>query len=523
MKKVFFIIVCLLFIPIIKAFDINLEELEINKMDDYLNNSISYKIEALGYEQVSDYNKDIQRITKELVKVSLAHNSDEEKLRSFNDYILYDNENGLNTMSAYIFIKKFVKDLSGVSIDYDYIKIIRTSTTEHGIYSFAYLPNCKVNDETKDVVVVFWLKEKDGEYKLFFPWITYDTDLNNYFNNITLKENDNDNIGGTYNKIGIDSESSIDESKLSQLFSEHKDSNVQITGLNTDQEVYGSGFYLRKGIVVTTWSIAKKLIENNSFVYINDSNGNSYRIEGIVSLNTTYDVALLKVSDEVGKPVALGDSTKLKANDNLYTINSKVNSSFSINYGSFLSINKGKIEKLFVMNSSDIGSALYNDSGEVIGFNTGELLKSDLSYANSTDYLKELKELLDNQAFKNINCVSLEAMKIKTKEITEENKVFSIPNSIWDEFKKIGDIESKISLELLKANYADGIVSLRYKSNISNTIGATYIISNYVNQLVEDGYDVKLYTLNKIVLSNGKYQIIIKMNMDYAIVLMMRL
>ena len=44
----------------------------------------------------------------------------------------------------------------------------------------------------------------------------------------------------------------------------------------------------------------------------------------------------------------------------------------------------------------------------------------------------------------------------------------SISSSKWKQYSKIGDVEETIKLELIKASYEDGAVSLRYKNGISS-------------------------------------------------------
>ena len=154
--------------------------------------------------------------------------------------------------------------------------------------------------------------------------------------------------------------------------------------------VYGSAFVLRSGVVVTTWSLFIQFLSSSDFLYVNDNAGNTHVIEGIIAADTEYDVVVLKLANEAGKAVKLGDSNSLKLDDKLFTINSKNNNGFSINYGSYINTLNGKLKNMFAISSSDVGSALYNINGEVVGFNTADVTNSDLSYANSTNYLKEL-------------------------------------------------------------------------------------------------------------------------------------
>ena len=138
-------------------------------------------------------------------------------------------------------------------------------------------------------------------------------------------------------------------------------------------------------------------------IYINDSNGNTYEVDGIVSADTKYDVVLLKLNREVGKKVTLGNGNEVYSSNKLFTISSKYNNGFSINYGTNISYDDGKMKNMFVLGSSDVGSALFNEYNEVVGFNIGDKLYSELSYANSTDYLKKIQTKLVNTKFDKIN------------------------------------------------------------------------------------------------------------------------
>ena len=88
---------------------------------------------------------------------------------------------------------------------------------------------------------------------------------------------------------------------------------------------------------------------------------------------------------------------------------------------------------------------------------------------------------------------------------------------------KIGDIENNIKMELVKANYDNGIVSLRYKNKISDYISGMQLAASYKEQLVKDGYQEILNSSSKCIYQNKKYQIIIMDEFDYLIVVMVKL
>ena len=108
-----------------------------------------------------------------------------------------------------------------------------------------------------------------------------------------------------------------------------------------DKHIYGSGFYLREGIVVTTWSLFKQFLTDGDNIYVNDCNGNTYDVLGVVAADSTYDVVIFKINKETGKRVTLGDTTELYSSNNVFTIYSRYNSGFSIYFGTNLSVRNG--------------------------------------------------------------------------------------------------------------------------------------------------------------------------------------
>ena len=288
------------------------------------------------------------------------------------------------------------------------------------------------------------------------------------------------------------------------------------------QNSYGSGFYLREGIIVTTWSLFLQMLTNSEYIYVNDAKGNTYDILGVVAAQIDYDVVVLKIDKNSGKGVSIGSSTKLELDDKLFMINSKNNNGFQISYGSFISLNNGKLSNLFLLSNSDVGGALFNEEGQVVGFNVGDKTNSELSYANSTDYLKELQDILNNQDYSKISYTLLETYKQDYyTEFEEEKKYNKIANEVWNDYRKIGNLGNEITLPLIKASYVDGIVSLRYENNTSNLIDSIYLVSSFTENLINDGYEFTYSDNYKKIYKNNEYKIIIKSSLDYLIILIM--
>ena len=131
--------------------------------------------------------------------------------------------------------------------------------------------------------------------------------------------------------------------------------------------------------------------------------------------------------------------------------------------------------------------------------------------------------------FKDKEISSIKAIPIsKLKEnyyqkYDEEIVLNSIPKSKWKTYSKIGDIENTIGLDLVKASYKDGIVSLRYINKISDFVGTMQLSDSFSSKLVEDGYKLISEGATKKVYSNNKYKVVIMSEFDYLIVVMVKL
>jgi hypothetical protein len=175
---------------------------------------------------------------------------------------------------------------------------------------------------------------------------------------------------------------------------------------------------------------------------------------------------------------------------------------------------------MFALSSSDVGSALYNINGEVVGFNTADVINSDLSYANSTNYLKELQNTLSNTSFDAIKAKSLDSFKETYYQPLEEEKTYSnLKEDTLDKLLKLHGLKDTISLPLVKSSYKEGILSLRYKNSAGESLGTMYLINDYVEVLKKNGYENTYDQLDKKIYKSKNYQVIIKESMSYLIIL----
>lgn len=529
MKKIIFVLaLTIMSINVVKAFDIDVNKIELNSRTSNLTSKLNktYNIDIEDFDKKIISDPKVEEFSKKLTNISLSKDSIQKKKEQMTDYLYISSDNGFDTLNGSLFMQMYIEQLEKEKIEATKIKDIKTvNFKDNEAMSFVYLADAMVNAKKQDVILVYWLKLQGDEYRLYYPWLKTGDNLNEYFKKVTDNEDKGIVIGESYNQLSLNSESksSVSTEQLSNIYNDNKDSVVQITGMKGNgSNSYGSGFFIREGVIVTTWSLFMQLLSESNYIYVNDCNGDSYEILGVIAAQTDYDVVILKIDQNAGKGVSFGTATDLKLDDNLFMINSKNNSGFSINYGSFISLNKGRLKNMFLLNSSDVGGALFNSDGKVVGINVSDQLMSELSYANSTDYLKKLQTILNKQDYKKITYTLLEAFKQNYYVSFNEEKTYNnITNDIWNEYKKVGNIEENIKLNLVKGTYNDGILSLRYKTNINETIDSYYLVSNYAEELIKSSYKLTYEDNYKKIYKNNDYKVVIKNNLNYIIILIM--
>lgn len=527
MKRILFIVITLLTFNTVYAFDIDVEKINVGSRSDSLTKELdsSYKIDVEDFDYSILNDEAAVKLVKNLINITSSKKEESEKIKEYTKLMYLPSDNGTQTLSGVLFRDTYFSELRKYDIKEGYVSNVKTVPFNDDVLAFAYLKDTKVNDKKSDVVFTYWLKKIDGEYKVYYPWLTVGEKLNDYFNRLAKEEDSGDIIGDTYNSMSLEGNGAImvEDDVIEKLYQKCKGNIVQITGMSdTGSNMYGSGFFIREGVIVTTWSLMQQFLSDSNYMYVNDVNGDTYNVEGIIAAQVDYDVVVLKLNKNVGTPVKFRDSKGLKLDDKVFTINSKNNMGFSVNYGTYISLENGRLKNLMAISSSEVGSALFDVDGNVVGFNVKDQLYSELSYANSTNYLRELQDVLNKQDFNKIKYTNITDFKDRYYlNFTEEKEYSLVPDKIWNKYKKVGNLEDNIKLKLVKASYTNNILSLRYHASSGESIDSIYLVSNYINELRKNGYELIQETDYMKVYENQEYQVIIKESFNYLIVLVM--
>ncbi len=419
---------------------------------------------------------------------------------------------------------------------------IRVTFNDDIIISSITLPNVKIKEQSKEdpmkydyietnYVMYYYYKKLNDEWKLYYLYGESTDEVSDYFSEIESTETkETMAIAPSYeSKLGtvysFEKLESMTQEELNNVYNSNINNIVYLNSYYNNMVVSSAnGFFINDGMIVTTWNFIEKSLIDAQYITVKDSNLNTYEVDGIVTANPETDVVVIKLKKSDTPVAKIGDSKLLKTEDPVITISSKSSAGAMVQTGIVIS-NDDYIQTSIPLLNQDEGSPLLNQNGEVVGINTSKSTNASVSIAINSEVLKEIQNKFSNINFKDIKCISFDELKEKYyyTKYNDESIINNIPKNKWKEYSKIGNIEKTINLELVKASYKDGIVSLRYKNGITKYINSMQLSINFKEQLLKDGYKLIMDNTSKAIYQNDKYQVIIMDEFDYLIVVMVKL
>ena len=439
-------------------------------------------------------------------------------------------------------IPQMFSQLDELNITYNSIGAIRVGVVDDYVISMVSLPDATLKQENSEepmkydtvktnLIMYYYFKKLNDEYKLYYLFGEGTDDLSQYFGsiednentkNLVIAQNNDTKLREIYDFSKADS---LDENKLNQIYNSNSKNILILSAYyNTSLVASANGVLISDGLVVTTWNFLEKALINSQFFAIKDNEGNSYQIDGIVTANPETDLVVIKLKDKVTATTTLGNINNVNINDAVMTISSKSGVGLSLQTG-IVTSKDGYIQSAIPLTETDEGSPLYNDAGQLIGINTAKAVNTSVSLAIDVNALEEIKNKIGSKEFDSIKAVSFNELKEKYyyTNYNEEKIVNSISDTKWQTFKKIGDIENNIKLELVKASYDNNVVSLRYKNGISKYINSMQLASSFKEELINSGYRETLNSSTKCIYISNDYKVMIMDEFDYLIIVMVKL
>ena len=488
----------------------------------------------------SETSEEYYKRHKEYTKLA-AYNyfpRDENSVSGYDETI----DNYQYVLASELAIPQLFNQFNEIGVIYNSYGDIRVSINDNLAISIVTLPNVKIREqndknpmkydlEQTNLVLYYYFLEIDGEYRLAYLFGETTDDLSQYFhevednevmNRIAIADSYESNLSSLYNFDQINQMSNED---FQRIYSSNINNIVYLVAYYNNKVVNAAnGFFINDGIVVTTWSFLEDALIDAQYITIKGGNNQTYIVDGIITANPETDIAVIKLKEKTGNYVSLGDSMSLSTENPVVTISSKLGTGLVLQKGIVIS-NDDYIQTSIPLVDTDAGSPLFDKNGKVVGINTSKSTNTSVSISVNSKVLSEVQEKFATVDFDSIETISFEKLKSEYYYVkyNEEKIDNSISEAVWKKYSKIGDIEDNIKLKLLKANYQDGIVSLRYKNNISQYIPSMQLAAIFTEQLISDGYKEVLNSSSKAIYENEDYKIIIMDEFDYLIIVMVRL
>lgn len=347
-------------------------------------------------------------------------------------------------------------------------------------------------------------------------------------------EEDELNKGATVNTIDEKYNDEYDFSRLDEftdqerqdVYNQNIDNIVRLSAYDGYSVVNSAtGVLISDGYIVTSWNFFEKALSNAQYITVFDKDGNNLELDGVISVDTNIDVAILKLKDKKTCTTKFGNSEDMRKEDPVLSVGTKSGYNLSINVGIVAENKDKKLKNVMTITESEAGGPVYNEAGELVGINTDESVNSSISVASNIENLMDVKEKLDKSDFSKVKSMSFENLREKYyySPKNEETVVNQIKKKKWDEYKQIGNIENTIPLKLNKASYYNGIVGLRYENDIEQYMSGIARSYRFIEELKNSGYETVYESKTKCVYKNNTYKVTMMEEMGYLIIIITKI
>ncbi len=451
------------------------------------------------------------------------------------------NPNYIYAIASELAVPQIFNQVEEINIQYNTFGNIKTSQKGDIVISTITLPNIMIKQENEEnpmeyntvksnLTLTYYFLKIDNEYRLAYLYGETSEEIEEYLEEVNdleishglaIAPSYDTNLREIYNFSKLDE---LTEQQIENAANLNKENVVTIDAYyNTSIVSSANGFFISDGIVATTWTFIEEALVNAQFISVSNTTEN-YEIEGIITANPETNIALIKLKNKNGSRVNLQNNQEINIESPVIAITSKTGTGLTIQKGIVISKDE-YIKTSIPLPENNQGSILVDAiNGNVIGMNTKNENTSSTSTAIDYTILQEAQEKFKNLEFETIETTTFEKLKEEYyyTKYNDETIKNNIPKNQWKKYSKIGKIEENIKLKLVKANYKDEIVSLRYENTVQDVITSMQYSSKFQKELLNQGYTEKLRSEEKSIYENEEYQIILMEEFDYLIIVMVR-
>ncbi len=415
--------------------------------------------------------------------------------------------------------------INELKIKYNTYGNIRVVETDDGMLAINNIPNVKMKVassenpkeyelEETNLTLIYYFKKQEQDYRLYYL-------LGETYSDEEEEVTPSSNLSLVYDYSKL---KALTQADIDNITNNSKQNVMYLTSQYNNYVVgNANAIVINEGLLVTTWSFIEQALINAQYISVVDSNNIAHQIEGIVTVNTESNLAVLKLKEKTATKINLSSSDKVKSEDASIMVSYKPGKT-TIKKG-IVTANDGYLQTTIPVTLEEEGSPVLDKDGNLIGMTTKEIINSSSSVLIPSNALKEVQDIFNKIEFDKIKTVSFTKLKENYYYVkyAEEKEKLNIPENVWNRYKEIGNIDKTINIDLVKSSYKNKVLSLRYKNNAKEYIPTMQLVSSFTNKLKEQGYKKISESNTKIVYKNNKYQITIMEEFDYLIIVMVKL
>ena len=158
------------------------------------------------------------------------------------------------------------------------------------------------------------------------------------------------------------------------------------------EKSYGSGFFVSSDVVATNFHVVEGTIGGYAKIVGQEA---QYDVLGFVALDTSHDLALLKLKSGFARPLPVGDSNAVAIGDEIFAVGNPKGLEGTFSQGIVSSIRRQGADSLIQITApispGSSGGPVVNQNGDVIGVAVGSVRDGQaLNFAIPIQYLKPL-------------------------------------------------------------------------------------------------------------------------------------
>ena len=371
-----------------------------------------------------------------------------------------------------------------------------------------------------DVDIRFNIISNNG-IKILYFYINYDNEKGEKVSGKDQSEV-NSLVGKlSYNEVEEREYTEAEKANIEGIYAKYKDSVVSLSTTNVNNAITSNatGFFIRKGVILTSWKWFEEYLLSNDNLIVSDINNRIYQVDGIISFSTVYDIVAIKLTEEVGNPITETGYVSSYNKDLVVALTSPTSIGIATNVGEVMGSEHDIIKLKLTLTKGEVGSPLFNIKGELVGITNNNQLNSTISFASDKYAFSTMNIRLKYADFEDIKVYKLASLKNNMYSNTISKIVVSkeYDQELYDKYMVDFDIKKAYGDSISSIVTSGNKMTIKVDFAENNIISKKQYVNLYASKLKSAGYNL---TTNdyQLVLEKENIRINIKYESSYIVI-----